>query len=384
MEAQPLTAPAPGLVGLIDRNTPAEDLEAVAGVLRSGWLTMGPRTDELELELAGRIGAGHAIAASSVSATLHLALLALGVAAGHEVLVSAVGGAGAAAVVSRIGAIPVPVDVVGAADPTMDASGIAPAAKPRTRAAIVVHVGGLPADVPGIVAACAAEGIPLIEMVPGHLGATVDDAPLGSFGAIGCLALLPGGAGGGDGAGALVTSDEALAAFARTRRSHAMTSGTWARHTGATTTYDVEGTGFNYRIDEMRSVLALGQLRRLGRSGARRATLAATYADALDGAHGLKVVESAAPGRIATPDVATIVLDHAGRRPRLIGMLAAAGIATKVPASVPALRTAPPTPRADHVADAILGLPLHAGLTGEEVRRVAAIVVEALRDGAGA
>jgi dTDP-4-amino-4,6-dideoxygalactose transaminase len=342
---------------------PAEDRAAVAAVLRSGWLTMGPRTLELEAACAEWFGTPHAVATSSDAAALHLVLDALGVGAGDEVVVPAVGGAVAAQLTRRCGAEPVLADVLGPADPRLDPADAAARVGPRTRAVVVAHVLGLAPAHGELAAACAAHRAALVELLPGGPGPLLD-------GAVGVVGLLPGGALGGEAAGLVVTRDDELAAHARSRRSHAMTSGTWARHTGRSDTYDVEGLGFNYRIDEQRAVLAAGHVRRAAAAAERRRVLAAVYCEVLSGAACAQV---AAGVDAAAPHALPLVVAP-GARDALRAALAGAAIETAVPrAPAGAL-----PPRAAQAQAGLVGLPLHAGLDAADAEHVAHAVVREL------
>src|SRR3954447_24450050 len=237
-----------------------EDLDAAAAVLRSGWLTMGPRAAELEAHCAGLLGVDTAVAVGSAAAALHLALDGLGIGPGDEVVVPATAAFGAEGAVRAARATPV-----------LAATSVADAITPRTRAVIAVHQRGQAAPVEALHALCADRGIALLEYLPHGLGRTIGGRPAGTFGAAGCFGLLPGGAQAGEAAGLLIGTDE-LATHARSRRSHAMTSGTWARHTGNADAYDVEAVGFNHRPDELRSAIVLSRLQReTGAAGPRAA-----------------------------------------------------------------------------------------------------------------
>jgi len=258
-------------------------------VLRSGWLTMGPRTQAFEEAFAAHLGVRHAVAVSSCTAALHLAYLAAGVGPGDEVVVPAYTFTATATAVLYCGGTPVFADVIGQHDLSIDPDDVAAKITPRTKAVAVVHFAGYPAPVDRLRELCDDHGIALIEDAAHAPSATLDGRKLGSWGLAGCFSffsnkILSVGEG-----GLLATDDDAVADLARARRSHAMTAGTMDRHLGRATTYDVTALGFNYRIDEPRCALALSRLGRLGADIERRRALTRIYRDRLSELDGLVV-----------------------------------------------------------------------------------------------
>src|SRR3954464_5660977 len=129
-------------VPLFDLRLDPEDVEAVMDVLRSGWLTMGPRTAEFEAAFAAHLGVPHAVAVSSCTAALHLAYLAAGVRPGDEVIVPAMTFVATAAAGGHCGATPVIADIAGPHDFGVDPEDVARRLSPRTKAVCAVHYGG--------------------------------------------------------------------------------------------------------------------------------------------------------------------------------------------------------------------------------------------------
>jgi dTDP-4-amino-4,6-dideoxygalactose transaminase len=268
-------------VPLYDLRLEPEDIQAVMDVLESGWLTMGPRTQAFEEAFAEHLGAEHAVAVSSCTAALHLAYLAAGVGPGDEVIVPAMTFAATAAAVIYCGGTPVFADVVGPHDLGLDPDDVERRITPRTKAVCVVHFAGYPAAADRLRALCDAHGLALIEDVAHAPSARLGDRKLGTFGRAGAFSffsnkILSCGEG-----GLLATDDDEVAALARSLRSHAMTSGTWARQTRQTNSYDVVGLGFNYRLDEPRSALLLSRLARLEAEIERRRELTRAYRERL-------------------------------------------------------------------------------------------------------
>jgi dTDP-4-amino-4,6-dideoxygalactose transaminase len=276
-------------IPLFDVRLSEEEIEAVAQTLRSGWLTMGPRTREFEEAFAAQLGARHAVALSSCTAALHLAYLAVGLGPGDEVIVPSYTFVATAAAALYCGATPVFADILGEDDLSLDPEEVRRCLSSRTKAVACVHFAGYPAPVDRLAELCAEEGIALIEDAAHAPSATFHGRKLGTWGKVAAFSLysnkiLSVGEG-----GLLVTDEDEVAEMARGLRSHAMSTGTWDRHNGRSDAYDVLGIGFNYRIDEPRSALALSRLERLETDIASRRRLTWAYRERLRGHPGLIV-----------------------------------------------------------------------------------------------
>jgi dTDP-4-amino-4,6-dideoxygalactose transaminase len=284
----PRTAGAPD-IPLFDLRLGPEDLEAVAETLRSGWLTLGPRTQAFEQAFAEHLGCTHAVAVSSCTAALHLAYLAAGVGPGDEVIVPAFTFAATASSVVACGGTPVFADIAGLDDPSLDPADVEAKITPRTKAVCVVHFAGYAARVDELAELCRRRGLVLIEDTAHAPDSSLRGQKLGTFGLAAAFSLFSNKVLSVGEGGILTTDDDQVAALARNLRSHAMTSGTWDRHSGSTGMYDVTALGFNYRIDEPRSALALSRLHRLGEDIALRRALTRRYRAALSEIPGIIV-----------------------------------------------------------------------------------------------
>jgi dTDP-4-amino-4,6-dideoxygalactose transaminase len=199
-----------------------EILAAITRVCDSQRFIMGPEIDGLERELCGLLGVKHAIAVSSGTDALLLALMALGIKAGDEVVTTTYSFFATAGAIVRVGATPVLVDIDPATfniDPVQAAAAITP----RTRAIMPVHLFGLGADMDPIMDAANRAGIPVIEDAAQAIGSTYRSRPLGTIGAFGCFSFFPSKNLGAFGdAGLLTSEDDELAARARLLRTHGM------------------------------------------------------------------------------------------------------------------------------------------------------------------
>ena len=258
-----------------------EELDAVAAVLQSKWLSMGDVTREFEARLAEWLGVRHAILVSSGTAALHLANLAVGVGPGDEVVVPSLTFVASVNASVYCGATPVFADIVGPQDLNMSPEDVRKRITPRTRAIVVVHYGGYPVDMCAIGQIAREHDLAVIEDAAHAPGASLDGKMLGTIGDVGCFSFfsnknLVTGEG-----GAVVTNRDDLAEEFRLRRSHGMTSLSYDRHKGHAFSYDVTRLGFNYRATEMCAALAMVQLEKLDGNNARRAELTAVYREHL-------------------------------------------------------------------------------------------------------
>jgi len=218
---------APMNVPLLDlqaQNAPlrADILAAVARVADSQRFIMGPEVDALERELAAQLGIAHAIAVSSGTDAVLLALMAIGVGHGDEVITPTYSFFATAGCVSRLGARPVLVD----SDPVtfnLDPDAVAAVLTPRTRAIVPVHLFGRSAEMDAIMRIADRAGVPVVEDAAQAIGATYHSRPVGGIGALGCFSFFPSKNLGAFGdAGLVTTNDEALATRARLLRAHGM------------------------------------------------------------------------------------------------------------------------------------------------------------------
>jgi dTDP-4-amino-4,6-dideoxygalactose transaminase len=373
-------------VPLTDIAMGEQDVEAVLDCLRSGWLTMGPRTKAFEQALADYVGAPNAATVSSGTAALHLACLAAGIGPGDEVIVPAFTFVASASAARYMGAEPVLCDVRSPQDFNIDPEDVAQRITPRTKAVIAVHFCGYPAEILALRELCDEHGLLLIEDCAQAIGAHVDDAgrQVGTVGELGCFSFfskkqLCVGEG-----GMVTTSDDALDARVRLFRSHAMTSSTWDRHRGHDPAYDVVDIGFNFRLDEPRAALGLSRLQRLDEGIRARRAIVRAYRERLADIAGIELVFDEQAVERASHFAFPILLKDRQTRDRFRDDLKANGIQTTW---YPALhsfteyqRYAPVDglPRATEVADRHCALPLSSTMDESAVDTVVEVVRSAL------
>lgn len=265
-------------VQLFKLNFDNRERDAVASVVEGGWLTMGEQIAGFESAFSAFLGdSAGCLAVANGTAALHMALLALGVGPGDEVVIPALTFVADANSVKLTGATPVLADCSSLDDWNMSAATIEKAITPRTKAVIIVHYAGYPCDMPPIVEMCREHGLALIEDVAHAPGASVAGRSCGTWGDIGCYSFFSN-KNLSIGEGGMVTSCKPdLIQRLRFLRSHGMTTLTLDRHKGRAITYDVAVPGLNYRMDEMRAAIGLVQLDKLPAGNARRKELTERY-----------------------------------------------------------------------------------------------------------
>jgi dTDP-4-amino-4,6-dideoxygalactose transaminase len=334
------------------------ELAAVAEVLASGQLTMGPQVEAFERALARAVGTAQAVSVSSGTAAIHLALLALRIGPGDEVIVPAYSFPASAIAVDLCGARAVLVDV----DPAtflVRPELVAEAVTPRTRAVLAVHLFGRPVAWEDLQTAVPQE-IVLVEDAAGALGARYRGTPCGALGLLACLSFHPRKIV-TTGEGGAVTTDEAeLAAAVRRLRHHGIAAG----HPT-----DIEAPGFNYRLPDVLCALGLPQLERLESLLAARERVAGWYGERLEHLVG---TPSADQSDRHGWQAYVVTLD---RRNEALAALRADGIEAQIGTyavhRLSAYRDRGSFPGADAAFERALALPFAGSMTEDAVDRVA-------------
>jgi perosamine synthetase len=249
-----------------------QDIEAVAAVLRTPHLSLGPKLLEFEDSLANYIGTSNAVAVSSGTSALHLCIRALGISNGDEVIVPSFAFIAVANAVRYERAVPVFVDIE-STTLNLDPERIEKAITPRTKAIIVVHTFGVPAELDRLLGISKRHGLSIIEDACEAIGAKYGGRKVGSFGDVGTLAFYPNKQITTGEGGAVVTNNSEIATRVRSLRNQGVTvAGSWRAHS------DV---GYNYRISELNCALGISQLSRIDSILDRRDSIAQLYHSAL-------------------------------------------------------------------------------------------------------
>lgn len=260
----------------------AEEEQAVVDVLRSGWVTQGPRVAEFETKFANYIGCDYAVAVSSCTTALHLALLAIDIGRGDEVICPSLSFIATANSISYTGATPIFGDI-DLATYNLDPDRLEEVITPRTKAILVVHQVGLAAKMNEILAVASKHGLAVIEDAACAIGSEYEGQLIGRpLGTMACFSFHPRKVLTTGEGGMITTRDANLAEKLRRLRQHAMSLSDVARHSAkriATETYDE--IGYNFRMTDMQAAMGIIQLDRLQGFLTQRRRLADRYTQAL-------------------------------------------------------------------------------------------------------
>jgi perosamine synthetase len=348
-----------------------EEEAAVLETLRSGQVSMGPRVRLFEERLAERLAVPYVVATSSGTAALDVALKALRIGPGDEVIVPAFTYIATVNAVVYQGATPVLVDV----DPvtlTLAPDAVRRALTARTRCIVPIDYGGDPAAYDELEAIARGAGVPLLQDAAHSFATVAGGRRPGAFGAAATLsfhvAKVPATIEGG----AVVTADAELAAAARSLRNQGE---------AADAKYRFDRIGANYRLSDLHAAIGLAQLAKIDALLAARRAVVARYQALLDGLPGVRVPRER-PGTTHGWFLFSVRFAETATRDRAVVMLADAGVETRVcwPRAVyhqPAYAGRLPAaacPSSEEAAATVLSLPLHAELSTADVEHVAATV----------
>ncbi len=378
-------------VPLSDVRFSETEVEAVANVYRSGWLSQGPRVAAFEAAAAGYFGSRHAVAVSSGTAALQLIFAGLEVGSGDEVIVPSLTFAATASAAFRAGSKPVFADIRGLQAPWLSADAAEAGITDATRAIVAVSYAGDPGEVDALRALADRRGLHLIEDAAHGVGTRTHSRHLGTIGDAGAFSFfanknLPLGEG-----GMILTDNDELADRFRLLRSHGLTSGTWERHSGGAGEYQVVEPGFNFRMDEPRAALGTLLLDRLELGNRSRLQLARRYTRELSDMPGVRPALPTRPAHGIKPSfhIYPVVLEEGLSRTAVRSLMAAAGVQTAV--HYPALHRSPafalsrqpPLPVTESYTRRTLTLPLFPHMTEAQQDHVCEALRQAVQAGSG-
>lgn len=354
------------------------EIDAVVAVLRSSRLSLGPKLVGFEEKVAEYIGVPHGVAVSSGTAGLHLALLALGVREGDEVLVPSFTFIAAANAIRYVGAVPVFVEI----EPdtlNMNPTDVERRVTSATRAMIVVHTFGCPAEIEDLLAIARRHKLLVLEDACEAIGAKYDDTRVGGFGDAGVFAFYPNKQITTGEGGMIVTRDHSLAREVRALRNQGRyESDAWHQHSVM---------GYNYRLSEINAALGCAQMQRLDTILAARATVAEAYQQHLGGSPELLLPPLGPTRRTVSWFVYVVRLPHLLRgqgRDEVVRAMGARGIqcgryfapihSQPAYAEVSGGDALPVTVRE---SERTVALPFYTGMSEADVKRVSTELLEA-------
>jgi dTDP-4-amino-4,6-dideoxygalactose transaminase len=355
------------------------EIDEVVDTLRSGWLTNGPKCRAFEAAFRDQTGASQAVALSSCTAGLHLALLAAGIGRGDEVITTPLTFAATVTMVLHAGATPVLADI-SADDYNIDPAEVERRITSRTKAIIPVHYAGQPCRMDQLLELARKHNLRVIEDAAHALGASYQGRPVGALGDASVFSFYPikpitTGQG-----GMLTTNDEELAERVRLLSLHGLSKDAWNRYSEkGSWAYQVLAPGFNYVMTDIQAAIGLRQMDRLQQMQSRRAQLAAYYDKLLSGLP--EVMRPAVREDIEHCwHLYAVRVDVPGMtRAQVIDELTARGIGTSVH-FIPihyhpyfeqqlGLRKGD-YPVTEHVFDGLISLPIYSRMTEADVDRV--------------
>jgi dTDP-4-amino-4,6-dideoxygalactose transaminase len=371
-------------IPLFDLNFDEREEQAILECLRSKWISTGPRTAEFESLFSEMLGGAHCVALANCTVALHLALDLTEVGAGDEVICPSLTFVATANAIRYVGAVPVFADVKDAHDLTMDPADIARKITSKTKAIIVMHYAGFACDMDAIMAIAKIHNLKVIEDACHAPFSEYSGKKLGTIGDVGCFSFFSNkNISTGEG-GMLVTQNSEYMERAKLLRSHGMTTMSYQRSKGHSTSYDVVEYGYNYRMDDLRASIGIAQLGKILVDLAARVKVRKLYLAALNTLTGV-TIPFANRMDFASNYILPIVIDHAdaARRDQIREALAIAGIQTSIHyPPVHLFSTYKPfrsqLPVTELLANQLVTLPMYSSLLPEEVDFITAALSTAL------
>lgn len=371
-------------IPLFNLNYDKKEESAVVKTFRSKWISTGPKTEQLENKFSRYLEVKHAVAVTNCTAALHLALKILGIKKGDEVIVPSLTFVATVNAIRYVDATPVFADITSYEDFSIDPSDIVRKINSKTKAIIVMHYGGFPCDMDTIMKISNKYKLFVIEDAAHAPGSEFKKNKLGAIGDIGCFSFFSNKNISCAEGGMLATDNALYAKKALLLRSHGMTSLSYSRSRGHATKYDVREFGFNYRLDDIRSTLALIQLKKLKKDLKKRGQIRKMYLECLGGSE--KIILPYKKNKHQTSNYIFPILlkdsDHK-KRDQLRKKLAQVGIETSV--HYPSVHKfnmyknfGYSLPKAEYVSDNEITLPLFYSLTSKNVRSIAKSLIGAV------
>jgi len=369
----------PYQIPLFDLNFDEKEEAAVIETLRSKWISTGPKTAELERKFSEMLGCRYSLGMANCTLALHMGLLLMGIQAGDEVIAPSLTFVATANCIRYIGAKPVFCDIKDLRDLTIDPDMLETLITKKTKAIIVMHYGGFPCDMDRIMAIARKHNLRVLEDACHGPLSEYHGQKLGTIGDIGCFSFFSNkNISTGEG-GMLVTNNPDYYEKGKLLRSHGMTSLSYERAKGHTTSYDVIELGYNYRIDDIHSAIALAQLEKLHNDLEQRILVRQRYVEKLKSVDRV-IIPFMDHQEFVSNYIFPVVLrdSNAEIRDEVRAQLHEAGIQTSV--HYPAVHRFSiykqynsQLEKTEYVTDNEITLPMYAKLTDEQIDYIASV-----------
>jgi dTDP-4-amino-4,6-dideoxygalactose transaminase len=360
-------------IPLFDLNFGQKEIDAVVNTIRSNWISTGPKCQEFEELFASMLNVNYAITITNCTAALHLACIVLGINEDDEVICPSLTFAASVNCIKYVGATPVFCDIQSTEHINIDANQIESLITSKTKAIMVVHMAGFPADMDNIMSIAHKHNLKVIEDACHGPLSEYKGKKLGTIGDVGCFSFFSNkNISTGEG-GMLVTNNEAYAKRVRSLRSHGMTTMSYQRAHGHATSYDIVELGYNYRMDDLRAALGISQLHHINEDLLKRAKVRTWYLNALKDVDRV-IVPFADNTEFVSNYIMPIVLKNstAEKRDRIRDEMHSNGIQTSI--HYPAVNKFSiykdynaVLPQTEYVTDNEITLPMYAALTNEQI-----------------
>lgn len=360
-------------IPLFKLNFDERELEAVTETIKSKWISTGPKCNELEETFAEMLGSKYAISMSNCTDALHLACILCGIGEGDEVLCPSLTFAASVNCIRYVGAVPVFCDIESISCMNISPEEIEKNITSKTKAIIVVHMAGFPANMTRIMEIAKKYELKVIEDACHGPLSEFNGKKLGTIGHIGCFSFFSNkNISTGEG-GMLITNDEKIAALARSMRSHGMTTMSYQRAKGHATSYDITTLGYNFRMDDIRASIAIVQLKKLKEDLDKRSLVRQHYIEKLSSIECITIPFEKNTNFVSNYIMPIVLTGRATNRRDLIrDKMHACGVQTSVhypPVHKFSIYKHYKTvlPKTEFVSDNEITLPMYASLTEQQV-----------------
>lgn len=371
-------------IPLFNLNFDEEEEKAVMEVLKTKWISSGPKCSTLEEKFASMLGVKYAVAVSSCTAALHLAMLAIGLGEGDEVIVPSLTFVATVNAVRYTGATPVFCDIESKTQITIAPEQIESLITEKTKAIVVMHYAGYACNMNKIMEIADRYNLKVIEDACHGPMSEYHGKKLGTIGNVGCFSFFSNkNISTGEG-GMAVTNDEQVYEAMKLMRSHGMTTMSYERSKGHSTSYDVIKLGYNYRLDDIRAAIGIAQLDKLEPDIEKRNRIRASYIGHLEDAR--IMIPFKADKKKSASYIFPVVLNKGNSKQRdaMREFLAKNGVQTSV--HYPPVHrfkiyeayTTHALPNTEYVADCEFTLPMYGALTEKQIEYICEKVIEGL------